>query len=229
MYTITDSSAHQTKTQLPPPFTSLADHTGSLSLIQHDVDIGVSPRFTRFALTLHCTLTHLPAHTIMPNRLHSQQTALDCLLGIFFRFLLHTLRNPPHSYLFPRLYPHSIVCFRLVYVLSVWTSSFVLFTMTSEIQQQQQLDTPVAPEAATGVTILRKRHLVSRSGTRCYELQHPILLLPIAKLVHLMLCFYQILFQNTYLYSVSLFASRKLEWRSFILPFRCESSNHWPF
>jgi hypothetical protein len=50
--------------------------------------------------------------------------------------------------------------------------------MTSEIQQQQQqLDTPVAPEAATGVTIHRTRHLVGRSGTRCQELQHPNLLL----------------------------------------------------
>jgi hypothetical protein len=51
--------------------------------------------------------------------------------------------------------------------------------MTSEIQQQQ-LDTPVAPEAATGVTIRRTRHLVGRSGTRCQELQHPILLLCVA-------------------------------------------------
>lgn len=45
--------------------------------------------------------------------------------------------------------------------------------MTSEIQQQQ-LDTPAAPEAATGVTIRRKRHLVGRYGTRCQGLQHPI-------------------------------------------------------
>ena len=45
--------------------------------------------------------------------------------------------------------------------------------MTSEIQQQQ-LDTPAAPEAATGVTIRRKRHLVGRCGTRCQGLQHPI-------------------------------------------------------
>jgi hypothetical protein len=45
--------------------------------------------------------------------------------------------------------------------------------MTSEIQQQQ-LDTPAAPEAATGVTIHRKRHLVGRCGTRCQGLQHPI-------------------------------------------------------
>lgn len=41
MYTITDSTQHQMKTPPPPPTTStLADHTGSLSLIQHDVDIG---------------------------------------------------------------------------------------------------------------------------------------------------------------------------------------------
>jgi hypothetical protein len=75
--------------------------------------------------------------------------------------------------------------------------------MTSEIrqqQQQQQLDTPVAPEAATGVTIRRKRHLVGRSRTRCQELQHPILLLSVVNFFSESNCYFvlhSILIENT--------------------------------
>jgi len=174
MYTVTDNTPHHLSPHTTTTTTTtLADHTISLTLIQHDVDTGVSSCFPQFTYTL---LLHLDSLYYTHN--HSEQVTFttncarwlpDWLLGIFLRFLLHALRNPPQSYsLSPHLSPLSIVCFRSVYVLSVWTSSFVLFRMTSEIQQQQQqLDTPMAPEAATGVTIRRKRHLVGRSGTRC--------------------------------------------------------------
>lgn len=123
MYTITDSTQHQMKTPPPPPHHRLPCRSHWFTLTYSTwCWYRVSPRFTRFTYTLHCTLTHLLAHTIMPNRLHSQQTALDCLLGIFLRFLFHTLRNPPELPLSPplsspiRLFPSCIrsLCVNIV-------------------------------------------------------------------------------------------------------------------